>query len=184
VIQIGLHSGGRMTVTDSTADVSQVTPHDLAYGLAHVTRFGGQAGAYSVAEHSVRLYDWLLARGYTPSTRLAALLHDAPECLGEGDHQRFVKRAFFGDGPARYADMVCTALWAKFRRTPSCSGAIRHDIIKPFDARLGEAEGHAFGLLTRAAPDDEADVFAPSRRVRYSARTVIAEYLKRWEAVT
>ena len=48
---------------------------DIAFVLSHVNRFAGHAGAYSVAEHSVR------AAGFGKTTREKAylLLHDAHE---------------------------------------------------------------------------------------------------------
>ena len=48
---------------------------DIAFALAHVNRFAGHAGGYSVAEHSVRA-SWL---GKTKRERAYLLLHDAHE---------------------------------------------------------------------------------------------------------
>jgi uncharacterized protein len=47
---------------------------DIAYALAHINRFTGHAGTYSVAEHSIRV-----SYACDPEDALAGLLHDASE---------------------------------------------------------------------------------------------------------
>jgi len=186
MILIGLHSGGvvRIDPEKKTADVSQVTPHDLAYGLAHVTRFGGQVGAYSVAEHSVRLARWVYEAGHGRRAELAMLLHDAPECLGEGDHQRFVKRAFFGSGPAEYSAMICDALWQRFAPDAPHRFADYVPLVKWFDERLGHAEARALGMPCEGEVHPFAAPHAPRAGIRYAARVVISEYMRVWEDCT
>ncbi len=68
-------------------DPSDVHWPDIIYGLAHINRFCGQAGPYSVAQHSVLVADQLPA-----DMRLYGLLHDAHEAY-IGDTSTPVKRA-------------------------------------------------------------------------------------------
>jgi hypothetical protein len=57
-------------------DPSDVCFEDIAYALAHVNRFCGHAGAYSVAQHSIVVADQL-----RPEWRVYGLLHDAHEAF-------------------------------------------------------------------------------------------------------
>ena len=66
-------SGVRFSLTRPTPEMVRLD--DIAFALAHVNRFTGHAGAYSVAEHSVRA-SWL---GKTKRERAYLLLHDAHE---------------------------------------------------------------------------------------------------------
>lgn len=156
MITIGLHGGGRMTVTeDGSVDVSQVTPRVLAFGLSHVTRFGGQAGPYSVAEHSVRMFDWAVEEFHgldgppLPLLR-AILLHDGPECLGEGDTQRFVKLEYGCEGIRKYAHRVAEALWRKHGYGGPWD--VQHTRLKVFDIRMGSVEARHFGFPYEPIP--------------------------------
>lgn len=74
------------------AQVEDIEIEDIARGLAHINRYNGQFGTYSVAQHSI-----LVARLVTPRKQLAALLHDAPEYL-TGDLPHHIKhgRGFLG----------------------------------------------------------------------------------------
>lgn len=77
-VLIGLRSGGVCIWDGTTLDCTQLQLTDVAYGLAEINRFTGQAGrTYNDAEHSIRLYEL--------TNELAALFHDAEETLGLGD---------------------------------------------------------------------------------------------------
>lgn len=90
MIKVGLRSGGVITISKDEVDVSQLTLDDIAYGLANTQRFSGQLDRpYSVAEHSVILSDITAPLDY--EQRIAALFHDAPETLGIGDVNCFLK---------------------------------------------------------------------------------------------
>jgi hypothetical protein len=189
VIQIGLHGGGRMLVRDDgTVDVSAVTPRVLAFGLSNVTRFGGQAGPYSDAEHSVRMYDWAKAEGQSVPVLRAILLHDAAECLGEGDTQRFVKRLFGGEGLKKFARTVTAALWvmycpARFDATVWGWDEALSPHVKEYDGWIGSIEARAFGFPHEAIPDWLAvPAFAvPDPENLWTPFESRRQYLARWE---
>lgn len=114
-LQVGLCTGGTLDVYESgRLDVSRVTAETLARGLSYVTRFGGQAGQFSVAEHSVNMVRLLRTqRRCHPSHAevRACLLHDAAECLGVGDTQRFVKHKFQSPALTEFDRALTEALW-------------------------------------------------------------------------
>ena len=60
---------------------------DIAHSLAMTRRYSGHGKReYTTAEHSVHIYRWLTEQAEDADTRLAGLLHDAPEALsGFGD---------------------------------------------------------------------------------------------------
>ncbi len=75
-------SGRRLDLLDPSPLDVEIT--DIAHGLARVARWNGQTvgdHAFSVAQHSlvVEVIFGLQVPDATPSQRLAALLHDAPE---------------------------------------------------------------------------------------------------------
>jgi len=60
--------------------VEDVVIADIAHALSNQCRFSGHTKEhYSVAEHSVRVARVLEARGYSPTSQLWGLLHDASE---------------------------------------------------------------------------------------------------------
>jgi len=59
---------------------SDVAIEDIAHGLAHQCRFGGQIKRhYSVAEHSLLVARILREQCYGPDVQLVGLMHDAAE---------------------------------------------------------------------------------------------------------
>ena len=74
------HSGAVVDLDDiPNADIRLV---DISYGLSNLTRWAGQFGRFTVAEHSA-LVAWLL-RDTNPFIQFIGLIHDAPEAyLGE-----------------------------------------------------------------------------------------------------
>lgn len=72
---IRTHTGAYIDVFDPHPDTISI--QDIAEGLANVTRFSGQAGFYSVAQHSIEVMK--LVEFDSPKDALAALLHDAAE---------------------------------------------------------------------------------------------------------
>ncbi len=60
---------------------------DVVAGLAHINRYSGNAGVYTVAQHSI-----IVANQLPPDLRLYGLLHDAHEFV-VGDMTRPMKKA-------------------------------------------------------------------------------------------
>jgi hypothetical protein len=76
------HTGKRMLPLALHPD--QFCIEDIAMGLSNVTRFSGQGGFYSVAEHSVRGARHA-REDYTPGIAFEFLMHDAAEAYMGGD---------------------------------------------------------------------------------------------------
>jgi hypothetical protein len=53
----------------------------IGKSLSNICRFGGHVNFYSVAEHSVRVADWLRKEGASTRVVLMGLLHDATEAF-------------------------------------------------------------------------------------------------------
>jgi hypothetical protein len=129
----------------------QVTLEDVAFSLAHLNRFNGHAGTYSVAEHSVHV-----SRAVPERLARAALLHDVAEYV-TGDMSSPMKRAMweilsgFSDrdrGPGADNDP-----FAEITRRIDVACCLRFDvpheslhdpIVKNADLRVLEAERRRF----------------------------------------
>lgn len=71
-------SGKQFDIIRPQAD--QIDLYDIARSLSHVCRYNGHLPTfYSIAEHSVRVADWLAHKGTSPLVQLTGLLHDAAE---------------------------------------------------------------------------------------------------------
>jgi len=86
------HSGRRFPLINPSPD--DVHWEDVAWALAHSNRYAGNAGVYSVAQHSI-----LVAYALPAEHELHGLLHDAHEFV-IGDMTRPTKMAlcYFGFG--------------------------------------------------------------------------------------
>ena len=82
----------------------------IARGLSCETRFAGQGGFYSVAQHVVHVVELLESWGEDRLTRLWGLHHDDPEGLGLKDIPRPVKRHLgpaYAAAESRQMEAVC-----------------------------------------------------------------------------
>jgi hypothetical protein len=70
---------------------------DIAKALSNTCRFAGHVEFYSVAEHCMRVSDYLKAAGYAEHVQLLGLMHDAIEAY-IGDIPRPIKKTFKLDG--------------------------------------------------------------------------------------
>lgn len=88
------YNGTDQPITGPGLLLADVPPIDVvAHSLAHINRFTGHATRpYSVAEHSMLVCDAVAGMGLSAHAQLAALMHDAHECL-TGDVATPVKHA-------------------------------------------------------------------------------------------
>jgi uncharacterized protein len=126
-------SGRRLDLLDPSPLDVEVT--DIAHGLARVARWNGQtrgAYAFSVAQHSVLVEDIVcaLAPDCLPASRLAALLHDAPEYV-IGDMISPFKAAMGGDYK-EVEQRLQRAVHLRFG-LPAEAGARLHALVKRAD---------------------------------------------------
>lgn len=74
---IETNSGIKFNIEYPTVDMVDI--HDIATALGMICRYNGQIPSfYSVAEHSVRVAEWLIQNGH-PELALEGLMHDAAE---------------------------------------------------------------------------------------------------------
>lgn len=112
-------SGGWFDANDP--DASKYWIADVAYALAHMVRFNGHAGGYSVAQHSV-----LCAHvASTPRVAFQALMHDAHE-------------AFLPDLPRPYKD--CVPGWRQFEKRVESSVRRRFGLPEELEDEVREID--------------------------------------------
>ena len=93
---------------------ADVDINDIAYAAAHINRFTGHVGVYSVAEHCVHVARRVRDLGGTVEEQLVALLHDATEAYC-GDASSPLKAAM-RDSASWYRsdyDRVELGIWRK-----------------------------------------------------------------------
>lgn len=158
---------GYMQYESGENDEFIVTPIDLpfetvAHGLSQVSRFGGQTRKpYSVGEHSVRL-GWLLRDwGYSAAYEKAAHLHDAPECLGVGDFNSFVKKLVDAKKYRSLDRAIASTLWVYFgcQEQYGLDWAAVDSVVTVFDKWLGHHEAVSFGFHVPAEAKFDPDKY-------------------------
>lgn len=75
-----LQVGSGILLPIMNTDPSKINMIDIAESISKICRYNGHTtGFYSVAEHSVHIYDYLTAIGATEEECRCGLMHDAPE---------------------------------------------------------------------------------------------------------
>lgn len=161
-------SGRRLDLLDPSPLDVEIT--DIAHGLARVARWNGQTRgdhAFSVAQHSlaVEAIFGLQNPGTTPSQRLAALLHDAPEYVIGDMISPF--KAVVGGGYKEVEHRLQRAIHLRFALPPDLSAGVRKAIKRAdqvaawFEATLlagfAEAEAAKFFGRPRGVSADTLD---------------------------
>lgn len=139
VTSIETYSGHYLDYFNPQAD--QIEIGDIARGLAHTCRYAGQTTVYySVAEHAVRVRDWIVAACLgvpgPPEVRLAALHHDSHEAY-LGDWPSPLKHVFDSELLAKLADDLDVVIAERFGFSPQW---FRAGVIKEGDVALLRAE--------------------------------------------
>ncbi len=144
-------SGRRLDLLDPSPFDIEI--EDIAHGLARVARWNGQtagAHAFSVAQHSVCVLDWVVSEhpdwpaDWPADWRLYALLHDAPEFV--------------------IGDMI----------TPF--KAVLGEQYRAIERRLAEAIHLRFGLAARPPQPIEMAIKAADRAMAYHEAVQLAGF--------
>jgi hypothetical protein len=115
--------------------IEDVDLEDIAYSLAHLSRFTGHAGSYSVATHSCHVADIVVMLGH-PEFALDALTHDAHESY-VGDVSSPLKRLL---PDYRRIEAISATVVRRYFALP----ATPHDIVKRADLMAAHDEGSVF----------------------------------------
>jgi hypothetical protein len=148
-----------------------ISIRDIAYALAHLNRYNGHAGGYSVAQHSVFALSVAEAMGLPRVTCALAFMHDAHEAY-TGDVPSPIKRVL---GPT----------WRAFERRHEIAVRGRFGlpidlppIVTSIDLRLLVTERRDLLADVEARPwEIDAEPYPDLRIVRWSAETARREFL-------
>lgn len=130
-------SSTRIALLDGTSHDFRSTdfslsPRVIAQALAHINRFNGHAGAYSVAQHCVQVAALL-----PPELKLSGLMHDAHEAImGDMSSPQKKMHKTFAD----MEDAYLSTIDARF------NVQTRHQLVRDADLRLLVTEAKSFGL--------------------------------------
>ena len=121
----------RWTIMGNWVDLKNPDPEtirigDIAHSLARICRFTGHVESfYSVAQHSVLVAQRLCEDGYSATTCMHGLLHDAHE-------------AYIGDlpRPMRAVDKELTFWWDEIADRVQTTILIAFDLPMPTDAKI------------------------------------------------
>lgn len=152
---------------DREPDPSSIDLGDVAFALAHINRYNGHAGAYSVAQHSVLAREAARNLGAGSAAQRAALMHDAHEAY-TGDVPSPIKRVLgqaWTDFEARHARAVRRRFLIP-SAMPAIVGSIdlrlliteRRDLLGDVQTRPWETDVEPFGpselaRIIRWSPD-------------------------------
>lgn len=118
-----------------------VDPRDVAHGLAMKCRFNGQTQVfYSVAQHSVLLYEHVRRLPVDPYVSRSLLIHDAAEAYLP-DVPRPIKQALVG-----FKEMEDRVSRAVYRRFGLATSLLSDPVVKGYDVRiLADERLHVMG---------------------------------------
>jgi 5'-deoxynucleotidase YfbR-like HD superfamily hydrolase len=131
-----------------------IKPHDVAHALARTSRFGGHTGGpmWSVAQHSILVFDIVARIYHQPELGLAALNHDDVEFV-TGDWPSPLKRYMKAQG-ADYKRLLERPIEAAVAKALGLTLDDLHaGVIKDADRLAFVAEGVTF--KTKFNPSDQ-----------------------------
>jgi hypothetical protein len=122
------------TVGGSIGD--KITPETIAHSLAHINRYNGAFGAYSVAQHCVHVSEHL-----PQSLKFSGLMHDVCE-VWTGDIITPVKN---------YLGLPAAQLEAQYLKQVDERWGVqtRHEFVREADLRMLTTELISFGAFER-----------------------------------
>lgn len=127
-------------ITNPNGSLATFTPNIdvIAYSLCFLNRFNGHVGAYSVAQHSVHVYQQLKFLYPTDHRlHLSGLLHDATEAyLGDVSSPLKALLPDYKEIESHYHDVIDEFYGIDTR----CK------VVKDMDLRILATEGKSFGL--------------------------------------
>lgn len=127
-------SGKEFNVLDPQEEMYDL--YDIVQSISLICRYNGHIPSfYSVAEHSVRVANWLKVRGATLEEQMAGLLHDAAEAY-VGDMVRPLKRVpSVGGKHQELEEVISTHIHKMYGNTLPV-----HDIVHDADRAVFEWE--------------------------------------------
>ncbi len=151
-------------VFDLESPAFNVPVRAIAYQLAHINRFNGAVGAYSVAQHCVQVAALL-----PPELKLAGLLHDAHECV-IGDMASPLKQ--YHPSFKVMEERMLDAIDRRFDVNT------RHQLVHAADLRMLVSEARDFGLSFKLDGVQPVD----TEIKRWSAKTAEEAWLMAFNA--
>ncbi|HEY4191154.1 MAG TPA: HD family hydrolase [Mesorhizobium sp.] len=181
-------SGRRLDLLDPSPLDIEIT--DIAHGLARVARWNGQTRgdhAFSVAQHSLLVEKLFgeIAPEASPETRLAALLHDAPEYVIGDMISPF--KSVMGGSYKQCEERLQRAIHLRFSLPAAINAALRRDIKRADQiAAYFEATMLAGFSITEATEFFGRPRGFSADRFDLTPRSVVTaqgEFLKRFSAI-
>jgi len=166
---------------DVISPAGEVRIADIAHGLAHICRFGGQCERhYSVAEHSVNVHQLIAAEHGPGPMALAGLLHDAEEAyLGDMVRPLKLHNPHFAEIGHRLQAYIRQALGIEWNAEIAA-------VVKAYDNIALRAEAavlmpsHGQAWNWEQVPRVELEICGYSARL---AKSVFLETYRRYERV-
>lgn len=142
----------------------------IAHSLAHINRFTGHFGTYSVAQHCCHVADRLPAK-----LQLAGLLHDACEVY-LGDVSSPLKKHL--TGYAALETMYLARIDQHFKVQT------RHPLVVEADLRMLVTEAQAFGADVKNGYWPNAEPYAKRGRKIWSPAEAEQKFLRMFKELT
>jgi uncharacterized protein len=171
----GIHTASGEIVFPLDPRPEEIHLVDIATALSHQCRFSGHCKVfYSVAEHSIRVRNWLKEAGYNKDVQCQGLLHDASEAFLV-DLPRPIKHSEgFGEFYRAAEDRLMEAISERFGLSETFDPAVKladqvllsteqRDLMPPAEPWYPEIERIPW-MICPMSPDEAREVFLWSAR--------------------